>query len=157
MRGCPRCAVVSCQVCSNACVLPVGGRWRVSYLFFLRTSRKNRNIHTENNRTLVGVRHTSPAIVWAMYDKGESEPLKISPRSDFATLSLISSNEMCEEHEISPLQIQDLLENLPSRCCPRFAARTPFSWKEWKGPKRNVKKWADRQSYRIMLADVFEI
>ena len=46
-----------------------------------------------------------------MYSKGGSEPLASSPRSEFTTLSLISSNEVCGADEITPRLIQDLLEN----------------------------------------------
>ena len=37
-----------------------------------------------------------------------SEPLTSSPCSGFTTLSLISSNELCEKHEYTPRLIQDI-------------------------------------------------
>ena len=64
-------------------------------------------------------RHKSPAVEWALYTEGGSELLTSSPRSEFTTLSLISSNEVCGQHEISPHLIQDLLENFSGRCWPR--------------------------------------
>ena len=41
-------------------------------------------------------------------------------------LSLISSNEVCGEHEITPRLFQDLLENL-RRCWPRSPREIDFS------------------------------
>ena len=52
------------------------------------------------NRSLIGARHKSLAVEWALYTEGGSEPLTSSPRSAFATLSLISSNEVCGEHKM---------------------------------------------------------
>ena len=62
-----------------------------------------------------------------MYTKGGSEPLTSSPRSEFTTPSLISSNEVCGEHEIAPGLIQDLLEIFSSRCWPRSPREIVFS------------------------------
>ena len=42
------------------------------------------------------------------------------------TLSLISSNEVCGEHEITPRLIPDLLENFSSRYWPRSPRETVF-------------------------------
>ena len=70
------------------------------------------------NRRLVGARYIPPGVVWALYAKGASEPLTSSPRVYFMTLPLISSNEECVAHQISPLQLQDY--NLSSRDCGRL-------------------------------------
>ena len=71
------------------------------------------------NRSLLGARHKSPAVEWALYTKGGSEPLTSSPRLEFTTMSLISSNEVCGKHEIAPRLIHDLLEKYLGRCWPR--------------------------------------
>ena len=75
-------------------------------------------IHPPNvcfNRSLIGARHESPAVEWALYTKGGSEPQTSSPHSEFTTMSLISSNEVCGEHEITPRLIQDQLDYFSSK------------------------------------------
>ena len=66
--------------------------------------------------------------------------LTSSPHPEFTTLSLISSNEVCEEHEITPRLIQDLLENFSSRCCPRSPREILFFPEFWKVSKNKIYK-----------------
>ena len=50
-----------------------------------------------------------------------------SPRSEFTTLSSISSNEVGVEHEIASRLIQDLLEDFLGQCWPRSPRENVFS------------------------------
>ena len=72
--------------------------------------------------------------------QGGSEPLTSSPRSEFTTLSLISLNEVCGEHEIAPRLIQYLLENFSSRCWPRSPREIVFSPHFWQVKKNSSTK-----------------
>ena len=60
-----------------------------------------------------------------------------SPRSEFTTLSLISSSEVCGEHETTPRLIQDLPEDLSSRCWPRSPRDMFFLPENCKIPKND--------------------
>ena len=108
VRGCLCCPVVFRHILSKFRFSPVGRRYRVFVSVFYTPAAK-----CVFNRSLIGARHKSPTVEGALYTKGGSEHLASSPRSEFTTLSLISSNEVCGEHEIAPRLIQDLLEISP--------------------------------------------
>ena len=73
--------------------------------------------------------------VSALYTKGGSEPLTSSPCSEFTTLSLIVSNEVCGGNEITPRPIQDLLENYQADV-GRDHRKKPFFSEFWKVKKK---------------------
>ena len=87
--------------------------------------------------------------------KGGSEPLTSSPRSDFTTLSIPSSNEVCGEHEIAPRQIQDLREKFSGRCWPRSPREIVFSRNSGKFRKQILPNWIHRRPFRQSLAEIF--
>ena len=107
------------------------------------------------NRSLIGARHKSPAVEWALYPKGGSEPLTSSPRSEFTTLSLISSNEVCGEHDIAPRLIQDLRENFTGRCWSRSPREIVSFQNSGKVQKVLLPNWVHRRPFRQSLAGIF--
>ena len=90
-----------------------------------------------------------------MYTRGGSEPLTSTPLSDFATPSLILSNEVCGAHDITPLLIQDLLENISilKQILPKM--EIVFFPKIGKFLKTDIKNPAHRQPYRQRSAGIF--
>ena len=90
----PPCPVASRPICSKMDFSPVWERSRVLSLFSTHRS------------TIMSLQ---PKPGWRRNTSSAVEQCK--PRSDCTTLSSISSNAVCREHEISPLPIVDLLEN----------------------------------------------
>ena len=90
----------------------------------------------------------SPAVEWALYTKGGSDPPTSSPRSEFTTLSSISPNEVCGEHEIAQRLIQDLLEDFSGRCWPRSPRELVFSRNSVKFQKIILPNWVHRRPFR---------
>ena len=78
-----------------------------------------------------------------------------SPRSEFTTLQLISSNEVCGEHEIAPRLIQNLLENISGRCWPRSPRYIVLSRNSGKFQIIVLQIWVHRQPFRHNLAGIF--
>ena len=79
-------------------------------------------------RRLVGARHVSPAVLWTLWPEGGSEPLTGAPRSDFMTLSLFLSIDVCRRPAISPLRIEKLAEFFSGRSWPKIR---PGFWIEF--------------------------
>ena len=96
--GHKRLLVLSCDLLSHPLKILFFARLETIefYLSFPHTSRQMCFQQRPDRRP-----HKSPAVEWALYTKGGSEPLTSSPRSEFMTMSLISSNEVCGEHEIA--------------------------------------------------------
>ena len=67
------------------------------------------------------------------------EPLTSSPRLDFSTLLLISSNEVCGTHEITPLLTQNLLEISQAGIAQDPRQKCIFP-ENCKAPKTKIKK-----------------
>ena len=98
--GRERLLVLSCGLPSHPLKLCVYARWETIESFvsvFYTPAAK-----CVFNRSLIGARHKSPAVERPLYTKGGSEPSTSWPRSEFTALSLISSNEVCGDHEITP-------------------------------------------------------
>ena len=150
MRGCLCCPVVFRHILSHFCFSPVGRPKTVFVSVFYTLAAK-----CVFNRSLIGARHKSPAVEWALYTKGGSKPLTNSSRSEFTTLSLISSNKVCGEHKIAPRLIQDLLENFSSRCWPRSPREIVFSRNFGKLEKKILPNWVHRPPFRQSLAGIF--
>ena len=151
---CPRVWEVACVVLwssvtsQNHLFRPVGGDRVIVSVFYTLAAK------CVFNRSLIGARHESPAVEWALYTKGGSEALTSSPRSEFTTMSLILSKEVCGEHEIKPRLIQDLLEKFSSRC----SSRSPWKKKIRKIAKvqrTNLQNWAHRRPLWQTLAGIF--
>ena len=146
MRGCLCCRVISRQIRSTT-FLPLGDDRR-DFSYQCSTRQPPNMCFT----VLIGARHTSPR---ALYSKGESEPLTSSPRSDFTTRSLSSSNEVCGAHEITPRLIQDLLDIFSSRCWPKSPPEILFSRKIGKFQKQIIQNWTHRHPSRQLFAGIF--
>ena len=110
------------HILPKCCFSPVGRRWRGVVSVFYTPAAK-----CVFNTSLISARHKLPAVDGALNTKGGSEPLMSSPHSDFTTLSLISSNEVCGEHEIAPRLTQDLPEKFSGRCWPRSPREIVFT------------------------------
>ena len=91
--------------------------------------------------------------VSAVHQAG-SEPLN-SPRSEFTTLSLISSNEVCGEHEITTRVIHDLHEKFSSRCRPRSPREIDVVRNSGKFQEQILPNWAHRRPSRQTSAGIF--
>ena len=87
--GRERLLVLSCGLPSNTVKVKLGDDREFFVLVFYTPAAKY-----VFNRSLIGARHKLPAVEGALYTKEGSKPLTSSPRSDFTTLSLISSNDV---------------------------------------------------------------
>ena len=117
--------MLSCGLPSHPLKILFFARWEtveILCLSFLHTSRQM----CVFNRSLTDAHHRSPTVGLALYTKGGSEPITSSPRSEFTTLSMISSNEMCGEHEIAPLPNRRSAVEFLKQMLTKVAARNRF-------------------------------
>ena len=126
-----RLLVLSCGLPSHPLEILFFARWETMasfWLSFLPTSRQTCFLEKPDRRPpqITGRR------VSAVHPGGVRAS---SPRSEFTTLSLISSSEVCGEHETTPRLIQDLPEDLSSRCWPRSPRDMFFLPENCKIPK----------------------
>ena len=150
--GPERLIVFSCGLRSNPLKNLCFAGWGTIESFdfrFLHTSRQMRF-----STSLIGARNESPAVEWALYTKERSEPSTSSPRSEFTTLSLFSSNEVCGAHEITPRLIRHLLWECLRPMLAKIAARNPFFPENWKVPK-NITSWAGQETHNRSVGHIF--
>ena len=115
---------MSCGLPSNLLKILFDARWGRSRVFI--SAFDTTGAKCNSYISLAGDRQTSPAVVWALYAKDGSEPLTRSSFSNFTTLSLVSSNQVCGAHELSPLQMRGMLEDFQNQMVAKVSAKKPF-------------------------------